>query len=123
MVTSSRVGVTSKARAATGPARGQQQRSRSRCKVRKVHLVRALVASMGSESLPALERPTVAGYCGVVGTGCGARRPLRGVKATVTQVLPREDRSSGQDALAAQRAEEALCSMARGLGVAPIDAR
>ena len=108
------------------PSLGQQQRSRSRCKVRKVHLVRALVASMGSESLPALERPTVAGYCGVVGTGCGARRPLRGVKATVTQVLPREDRSSGtrQDALAAQRAEEALCSGGRaGLddreGVAP----
>ena len=53
------------------PSLGQQQRSRSRCKVRKVHLVRALVASMGSESLPALERPTVAGYCGVVGTGAG----------------------------------------------------
>ena len=108
------------------PSLGQQQRSRSRCKVRKVHLVRALVASMGSESLPALERPTVAGYCGVVGTGCGARRPLRGVKATVTQVLPREDRSSGtgQDALAAQRAEEALCSGGRASlddreGVAP----
>ena len=91
-----------------------------------MHLVRALVASMGSESLPALERPTVAGYCGVVGTGCGARRPLRGVKATVTQVLPREDRSSGtgQDALAAQRAEEALCSGGRASlddreGVAP----
>ena len=52
-----------------------------------MHLVRALVASMGSESLPALERPTVAGYCGVVGTGCGVRRPLRGVKARVTQVF------------------------------------
>ena len=65
--------------------------------------------------------PTVAGYCGVVGTGCGARRPLRGVKfkATITQVLPREDRSSGtrQDALAAQRAEEgALQRRARGPG-------
>ena len=69
------------------PSLGQQQRSRSRCKVRKVHLVPALVASMGSESLPALERPTVAGYCGVVGTGCGVRRPLRGVKARVTQVF------------------------------------
>ena len=98
------------------PSLGQQQRSRSRCKVRKVHLVRALVASMGSESLPALERPTVAGYCGVVGTGCGARRPLRGVKTTVTQVLP----ARGSQ----QRAEEALCSGGRaGLddreGVAP----
>ena len=51
------------------PSLGQQQRSRSKCKVRKVHLVRALVTSMGSESLPALERPTFAGYC-VVGTGC-----------------------------------------------------
>ena len=96
---------------------GQQQRSRSRCKVRKVHLVRALVASMGSESLPALERPTVAEYCGVVGTGCGARRPLRGVKATVTQVLPREDRSSGtgQDALAAQRFLLAPPTMAKAI--------
>ena len=109
------------------PSLGQQQRSRSRCKVRKVHLLRALVASMGSESLPALERPTVAGYCGVVGTAeCGARRPLRGVKATVTQVLPREDCGSGtrQNALAAQHAQEALCSGGRaGLddreGVAP----
>ena len=66
------------------PSLGQQQRSRSRCKVRKVHLVRALVTSMGSESLPALERPTFAGYC-VVGPGCGARRPIRGVKAAVAR--------------------------------------
>ena len=107
------------------PSLGQQQRSRSRCKVRKVHLVRALVTSMGSESLPALERPTFAGHC-VVGTGCGARRPIRGVKAAVAEVLPREDRSggTGQDALTAQRSEQALSSGGRaGLddreGVAP----
>ena len=107
------------------PSLGRQQRSRSRCEVRKVHLVRALVTSVGSESLPALERPTFVGYC-VVGTGCGARRPIRGVEAAVAEVLPREDRRGGtrQDALAAQCSEQAVSSGGRtGLddreGVAP----
>ena len=55
-----------------GPSLGQQQRTTGGCEVRKVHLVLALVASVGRESLPAFEGPTVAG--GLFGGGdwvCG----------------------------------------------------
>ena len=54
---SSRVGVTSKTRAAKGPA----WYSSSERETSLMPLVRGLVASVGSQSLPTIEHPTVAG--------------------------------------------------------------
>ena len=49
-----------KTRAAKGPVwESSTQRARCGSEVRKVHLVRALIASVGGEPLPAFEGPSV----------------------------------------------------------------
>ena len=91
-----------------GPSLGQQQRTTGGCEVRKVHLVLALVASVGRESLPAFEGPTVAG--GLFGGGglgvrqadqSGASKPLSGARG------PQRYRT-GQDSLSAQRPKQTV---------------
>eukprot|EP00439_Symbiodinium_sp_Y106_P056293 s3465_g7.t2 len=92
-----------------GPSLGQQQRTRGGCEVRIEGASRMRAcSSVGSESLPAFVRPTVAGGLFGGATGCAAGRPIRGTEATVTQVLAREDRSGStrQDSLTAQRLEQ-----------------
>ena len=42
-----------------GPGLGQKQRTTRGCEVRKVHLARAFVASVGCEAVPAFGRPMV----------------------------------------------------------------
>ena len=105
-MTSSRVGVTLKTRAAKGPAR-------CGCEVRKVPL-------KGQRSLWG-----VSGFRGV-GTGCAAGRPLQGIKAGVAEVLPCKDcsRAAADDKTPSPRNEEAVSCGGRagkddGEGVAP----